>query len=79
MLKYIAKGKKALEEAFGEIEEPNEKQKSVMLLLRAVEDAKVSDDQTELMTLIEEHNLVREHIPTKFLKQKEVLYRVHVI
>ncbi|XP_072016161.1 RNA-binding protein RO60-like isoform X2 [Amphiura filiformis] len=72
VLKYIAKGKKALLEEFGKIEEPNDRQKSVMMLLRAVEDAKVSDDQTEIMTLIEEHNLVREHIPTKFLKEKDI-------
>ena len=72
MLKYIAKGMKVLKEEFAKIEEPTDKQKSVMMLLRAVEDAKISEDQTELTTLIEEHNLVREHIPTKFLKQKEV-------
>lgn len=72
VLKYIVKGAKDVEEAFGKIEEPNDDQKSVMMLLRAVEEAKVAIDETELTLLIEEYNLVREHIPTNYLKSTAV-------
>ena len=72
MLKYIVKGPKDVEEVFGKVEEPSDDQKSVMMLLKAVEEAKVAIDETELTLLIEEHNLVREHIPTNYLKSTAV-------
>jgi hypothetical protein len=63
VLRYVVKGK---------IPSPAEEPESsfdskVFAFLRAVEEARQSDDATTVCKLINEHNLVREHIPTGLL------------
>ncbi|XP_046844517.1 uncharacterized protein LOC124438427 isoform X2 [Xenia sp. Carnegie-2017] len=44
----------------------------MLVFLRAVEEVKTLQEETRVVELINEHNLVREHIPTHFLNSKEV-------
>ena len=67
IFKYIIKGYSACEE-FASL---NKEVDDTLEFLRAVETAKECDEQT-LIQLIRKYNLVREHIPTQFLKSSGV-------
>lgn len=69
--KYITKGWKGVQEAYGDKEKLEDLQK-VFAYLEAVEKAKHCTDELELIHLIEEHRLEKEQILTNHLKSKEV-------
>lgn len=69
--KYITKGWKAVQEAYGDKEISEDLQK-VYAYLEAVEKAKHSTDTLEIIHLIEAHQLEKEQILTNHLKSKEV-------
>ncbi|XP_033096025.1 60 kDa SS-A/Ro ribonucleoprotein-like [Anneissia japonica] len=70
VFKYIFKGFEETSRLYAENE--NETIKDVMNFLNAVETVKNSTDTVTVAAFIEEHKLVREHIPTKLLKSTEV-------
>lgn len=69
--KYITKGWKGVEEAYGEKDKSEDLQK-VFAYLEAVEKTKHSADEQELIHLIEEQRLGKEQLLTNHLKSKEV-------
>ncbi|XP_022533477.2 60 kDa SS-A/Ro ribonucleoprotein [Astyanax mexicanus] len=69
--KYVTKGWKVVQEAYADKEKSEELMK-VFLYLEAVEKAKHSTDEQEVVHLIEEYRLEREQILTTHLKSKEV-------
>ncbi|XP_051556805.1 RNA-binding protein RO60-like isoform X2 [Myxocyprinus asiaticus] len=68
----MTKGWKGVQEAYGDKEKSEDVQK-VFAYLEAVERAKHSTDELEIIHLIEEHRLEKEQILTNHLKSKEVL------
>lgn len=69
--KYITKGWKGVQEAYGDKEISDDLQK-VFGYLEAVEKAKHSTDEQELIHFIEEQRLEKEQVLTNHLKSKEV-------
>lgn len=69
--KYITKGWKGVQEAYGDKENSEDVQK-VFVYLEAVEKAKHCTDEQELIHLIEEQRLEKEQILTNHLRSKEV-------
>ncbi|XP_019357566.1 PREDICTED: 60 kDa SS-A/Ro ribonucleoprotein [Gavialis gangeticus] len=69
--KYITKGWKEVQEAYKEKALSAETEK-LLKYLEAVERVKHTKDELEVIHLIEEYSLVREHLPTNHLKSKEV-------
>ncbi|KAG9338392.1 hypothetical protein JZ751_025796 [Albula glossodonta] len=69
--KYITKGWKEVQASYGDKENAEETAK-VLSYLEAVEKAKHSEDELEVIHLIEEHRLEREQLLTTHLKSKEV-------
>ncbi|KAL2097985.1 hypothetical protein ACEWY4_007192 [Coilia grayii] len=69
--KYITKGWKEVQVAYAD-KENSESVVKVLTYLEAVEKAKHSMDEVEVIHLIEEHRLEREQILTNHLKSKEV-------
>ncbi|XP_066537299.1 60 kDa SS-A/Ro ribonucleoprotein isoform X2 [Hoplias malabaricus] len=69
--KYVTKGWKVVQEMYGDKENSEEVMK-VFAYLEAVEKAKHSNDEQEVVHLIEEYRLDREQILTNHLKSKEV-------
>ncbi|XP_063283019.1 RNA-binding protein RO60 [Pelobates fuscus] len=69
--KYISKGWKEVEEAYKEKELSPEVEK-VLQYLEAIERVKRTNDDLEVVHLIEEHCLVREHLLTCHLNSKEI-------
>uniref|UniRef100_A0A8D0CE62 RNA-binding protein RO60 n=1 Tax=Salvator merianae TaxID=96440 RepID=A0A8D0CE62_SALMN len=71
VLKYVMKGWKEVQEAYKDKKISAESEK-LFKYLEAVERVKHTKDELEVIHLIEEHNLVREHLLTCHLKSKEV-------
>ncbi|NWW36347.1 RO60 protein, partial [Panurus biarmicus] len=69
--KYITKGWKDVQEAYKEKAVSAETEK-LLKYLEAVEKVKGTKDELEVIHLIEEYGLVREHLLTNHLKSKEV-------
>lgn len=69
--KYVTKGWKEVQLAYADKENSEEVVK-VLLYLEVVEKVKHSCDETEVINLIEEHNLEREQLLTDHLKSKQV-------
>uniref|UniRef100_A0A5F8H8G8 RNA-binding protein RO60 n=1 Tax=Monodelphis domestica TaxID=13616 RepID=A0A5F8H8G8_MONDO len=69
--KYITKGWKEVQEAYKDKAVSPETEK-LLKYLEAVERVKHTKDELEVIHLIEEHKLVREHLLTNHLKSKEV-------
>ncbi|XP_053549059.1 RNA-binding protein RO60 [Bombina bombina] len=69
--KYISKGWKEVQEAYKEKELSPETEK-VFKYLEATEKVKRTKDELEIIYLIEEYRLVREHLLTTHLKSKEI-------
>uniref|UniRef100_A0A8C0S9N0 RNA-binding protein RO60 n=1 Tax=Canis lupus familiaris TaxID=9615 RepID=A0A8C0S9N0_CANLF len=69
--KYITKGWKEVHELYKEKALSVETEK-LLKYLEAVEKVKRTKDELEVIHLIEEHRLVREHLLTNHLKSKEV-------
>ncbi|KAJ7332368.1 hypothetical protein JRQ81_014548 [Phrynocephalus forsythii] len=69
--KYVMKGWKEVQEAYKDKQLSPEMEK-LLKYLEAVERVKRTKDELEVIHLIEEHNLVREHLLTSHLKSKEV-------
>ncbi|XP_048354668.1 RNA-binding protein RO60 [Sphaerodactylus townsendi] len=69
--KYVMKGWKELQEAYKDNMLSAETEK-LLKYLEAVEKVKRTKDELEVIHLIEEYNLVREHLLTSHLKSKEV-------
>ncbi|CAM4591957.1 unnamed protein product [Lepidochelys olivacea] len=69
--KYITKGWKEVQEAYKDKEFSSETEK-LLKYLEAVEKVKHTKDELEVIHLIEEYRLVREHLQTNHLKSKEV-------
>ncbi|XP_072544589.1 RNA-binding protein RO60 isoform X2 [Salminus brasiliensis] len=69
--KYVMKGWKVVQETYADKENSEELTK-VFAYLEAVEKAKHSTDELEVVHLIEEYRLEREQILTSHLKSKEV-------
>ncbi|TFK14673.1 dual specificity protein phosphatase 19 [Platysternon megacephalum] len=69
--KYITKGWKEVQEAYKDKEFSSETEK-LLKYLEAVEKVKRTKDELEVIHLIEEYRLVREHLQTNHLKSKEV-------
>uniref|UniRef100_I3MIX2 RNA-binding protein RO60 n=1 Tax=Ictidomys tridecemlineatus TaxID=43179 RepID=I3MIX2_ICTTR len=69
--KYITKGWKEVHELYKEKALTVETEK-LLKYLEAVEKVKRTKDELEVIHLIEEHRLVREHLLTNHLKSKEV-------
>ncbi|NWU80630.1 RO60 protein, partial [Onychorhynchus coronatus] len=69
--KYITKGWKDVQEAYKEKAVSVEAEK-LLKYLEAVEKVKRTKDELEVIHLIEEYGLVREHLLTSHLKSKEV-------
>nr|XP_005487121.1 60 kDa SS-A/Ro ribonucleoprotein isoform X1 [Zonotrichia albicollis] len=69
--KYITKGWKDVQEAYKEKAVSAETEK-LLKYLEAVEKVKRTKDELEVIHLIEEYGLVREHLLTNHLKSKEV-------
>ncbi|XP_054836000.1 RNA-binding protein RO60 [Eublepharis macularius] len=69
--KYITKGWKEVQEAYKDNKFSAETEK-LLKYLEAVEKVKRTKDELEVVHLIEEYNLVREHLPTSHLKSKDV-------
>ncbi|KAM9130440.1 RNA-binding protein RO60 [Pangshura tecta] len=69
--KYITKGWKEVQEAYRDKEISSETEK-LLKYLEAVEKVKRTKDELEVIHLIEEYKLVREHLQTNHLKSKEV-------
>lgn len=69
--KYVTKGWKEVQKSYGDKENAEETTK-VLQYLEAVEKAKHSEDELEIVHLIEEHRLEREQLLTNHLKSKEV-------
>ncbi|XP_057190072.1 60 kDa SS-A/Ro ribonucleoprotein [Triplophysa rosa] len=69
--KYITKGWKGVQEAYGDKEKSEDLQK-VFAYLEAVEKSKHCTDELELIHLIENYRLEKEQILTNHLKFKEV-------
>nr|XP_006129201.1 60 kDa SS-A/Ro ribonucleoprotein isoform X1 [Pelodiscus sinensis]XP_006129202.1 60 kDa SS-A/Ro ribonucleoprotein isoform X1 [Pelodiscus sinensis]XP_006129203.1 60 kDa SS-A/Ro ribonucleoprotein isoform X1 [Pelodiscus sinensis]XP_025043566.1 60 kDa SS-A/Ro ribonucleoprotein isoform X1 [Pelodiscus sinensis] len=69
--KYITKGWKEVQEAYKDKELSSETE-NLLKYLEAVEKAKHTKDELEVIHLIKEYRLVREHLQTNHLKSKEV-------
>ena len=69
--KYITKGWKEVHEMYKEKALSVEAEK-LLKYLEAVEKVKRTKDELEVIHLIEEHRLVREHLLTNHLKSREV-------
>ncbi|XP_029474393.1 60 kDa SS-A/Ro ribonucleoprotein [Rhinatrema bivittatum] len=69
--KYVTKGWKEVQDAYKEKEVSAECER-LLKYLEAVEKVKHSKDEQEIIHLIEEYQLVREHLLTNHLKSKEV-------
>ncbi|XP_051854689.1 RNA-binding protein RO60 isoform X1 [Antechinus flavipes] len=69
--KYVTKGWKEVQEAYKDKALSPETEK-LLKYLEAVERVKHTKDELEVIHLIEEHKLVREHLLTNHLKSKEV-------
>ncbi|NXF75020.1 RO60 protein, partial [Sclerurus mexicanus] len=69
--KYITKGWKDVQEAYKEKAVSAETEK-LLKYLEAVEKVKRTKDELEVIHLVEEYGLVREHLLTNHLKSKEV-------
>ncbi|XP_077979806.1 RNA-binding protein RO60-like [Glandiceps talaboti] len=82
VFKYVIKGLKVTKEEYcketddggdADTDEAEKKEVSdVIEFLSAVEEAKVTKDEQQMVQLIEKHRLVREHIPTEFLKSSQI-------
>jgi hypothetical protein len=72
VLKYVTKG---LQAAKTYVEEDGathtEEARNVIKYLEAVEEVKSSHDEQLVARLVEEHQLVHEHVPTWLMKSKE--------
>ncbi|MEE6496264.1 hypothetical protein FKM82_002279 [Ascaphus truei] len=68
---YISKGWKDVQEAYKE-KEVSEEIEKVLKYLEATERIKRTKDDLEVIHLIEEYRLVREHLLTSHLKSKEI-------
>lgn len=71
MTKYITKGWKEVQELYKDKALSVETEK-LLKYLEAVEKVKRTKDELEVIHLIEEHRLVREHLLTSHLKSREV-------
>ncbi|KAM7162875.1 RNA-binding protein RO60 isoform 2-T3 [Macrochelys suwanniensis] len=69
--KYITKGWKEVQETYKDKEFSSDTEK-LLKYLEAVEKVKRTKDELEVIHLIEEYRLVREHLQTNHLKSKEV-------
>ncbi|KAG6933775.1 TROVE domain family member 2 [Chelydra serpentina] len=69
--KYITKGWKEVQETYKDKEFSSDTEK-LLKYLEAVEKVKHTKDELEVIHLIEEYRLVREHLQTNHLKSKEV-------
>ncbi|CAJ1071783.1 kDa SS-A/Ro ribonucleoprotein [Xyrichtys novacula] len=69
--KYVTKGWKEVQAAYADKENSEEVVK-VLSYLEVVEKVKHSSDETEVISLIEEHKLEREQLLTDHLKSKQV-------
>uniref|UniRef100_A0AAV2JWL6 TROVE domain-containing protein n=1 Tax=Knipowitschia caucasica TaxID=637954 RepID=A0AAV2JWL6_KNICA len=69
--KYIMKGWKEIKTEYADKENPEEVLK-VLSYLEVVDKIKHSSDETEVITMIEEHALEREHLLTSHLKSRNV-------
>lgn len=69
--KYVMKGWKEVQEAYKDNKLSVETEK-LLKYLEAVERVKHTKDELEVIHLIEEYSLVREHLLTSHLKSKEV-------
>ncbi|OCT85415.1 60 kDa SS-A/Ro ribonucleoprotein isoform X1 [Xenopus laevis] len=69
--KYVSKGWKEVQEAYKEKELSPETEK-VLKYLEATERVKRTKDELEIIHLIDEYRLVREHLLTIHLKSKEI-------
>ncbi|XP_060088361.1 RNA-binding protein RO60 isoform X2 [Heteronotia binoei] len=70
-MKYVMKGWKEVQEAYKDNKLSAETEK-LLKYLEAVEKVKHTKDELEVIHLIEEYNLVREHLLTNHLKSKDV-------
>lgn len=75
--KYITKGWKEVHDTYKEKALSVETER-LLKYLEAVEKVKRTRDELEVIHLIEEHRLVREHLLTNHLKSKEVSGRFSV-
>ncbi|XP_069087725.1 RNA-binding protein RO60 isoform X2 [Pleurodeles waltl] len=71
VIKYVTKGWKDVQEVYKD-QEPSVEMEKVYKYLEAIERVKHAKDDLEVICLIEEHRLVREHLLTDHLKSKEV-------
>nr|XP_034977756.1 60 kDa SS-A/Ro ribonucleoprotein isoform X1 [Zootoca vivipara]XP_034977757.1 60 kDa SS-A/Ro ribonucleoprotein isoform X1 [Zootoca vivipara]XP_034977758.1 60 kDa SS-A/Ro ribonucleoprotein isoform X1 [Zootoca vivipara]XP_034977759.1 60 kDa SS-A/Ro ribonucleoprotein isoform X1 [Zootoca vivipara] len=71
VIKYVMKGWKEVQEAYKDSKLSPETEK-LLKYLEAVERVKHTKDELEVIHLIEEYSLVREHLLTNHLKSKEV-------
>uniref|UniRef100_H3AGT5 RNA-binding protein RO60 n=1 Tax=Latimeria chalumnae TaxID=7897 RepID=H3AGT5_LATCH len=71
VVKYVIKGWKEVQEAYKDKETTDEVQK-ILKYLEAVEKVKRPIEELEVIHLIEEYKLVREHLLTNHLKSKEM-------
>ncbi|ETE63338.1 60 kDa SS-A/Ro ribonucleoprotein, partial [Ophiophagus hannah] len=77
--KYVMKGWKEVQETYKESRLSAEAEK-VLKYLEAVERVKHTTDELEVIHLIEEHSLVREHLLTSHLKSKEAqIHPFHIL
>ncbi|XP_046844082.1 60 kDa SS-A/Ro ribonucleoprotein-like [Xenia sp. Carnegie-2017] len=78
IMMYIALGWKKLNAYFSPQDETTprrsigENGNAILEFFKAVEEVKTLQEETRVVELINQHNLVREHIPTHFLNSKEV-------
>ncbi|XP_069497174.1 RNA-binding protein RO60 [Ambystoma mexicanum] len=71
IIKYVTKGWKDVQEAYQDQELSAETEK-VFKFLEAVEKVKHTKDELEVLSLIGEHQLVKEHLLTNHLKSREI-------
>ncbi|XP_064457645.1 RNA-binding protein Ro60-like [Ornithodoros turicata] len=72
VLKYLAKGFQAAQDHFMQKCSNDLECREVLEYLRGVHEVKHSTDEQSVARLIEIHDLALEHIPTHFLKSKEI-------
>eukprot|EP00112_Aurelia_sp_Birch-Aquarium-sp1_P021743 Seg593.1 transcript_id=Seg593.1/GoldUCD/mRNA.D3Y31 product="60 kDa SS-A/Ro ribonucleoprotein" protein_id=Seg593.1/GoldUCD/D3Y31 len=80
VFKYILRGYPDVERFVKKVAEngfPVDKDLSeTMGMLKATNDAMQAENEEQILELIKEHNLVREHLPTKFLTSKKVWFQL---
>lgn len=71
MLKYVVKGISAAKDKFPE-DGPGAEHSELLKYLEAVHTVKHSQDEQQVARLVEQYDLVREHIPTGLHNSTEV-------